>query len=159
MPNPYHDPKNGQFASKSGGLAAGLAAEHKKRTRIVFTHHDGSDLTSFKADLTKSKYDRALISGPAATAKLPDGKVVGVIQWMGEDHPQVAMGVTGHGEVAHVWVDPDYRRKGIATALYDFAKSKDLAIHHSETRTELGNLWVTHEQGRRKKTALKRGRK
>ena len=34
MPNPYHDPKNGQFTSKSGGasgLAAGLAAEQKKR--------------------------------------------------------------------------------------------------------------------------------
>ena len=35
LPNPYHDPKNGQFTSKSGGasgLAAGLEAERKKRS-------------------------------------------------------------------------------------------------------------------------------
>ena len=46
----------------------------------------------------------------------------------------------GKGEVKDVWVDPEHRRKGIATALY--RKAKQLGMVHSTHRTDSGEAWA-----------------
>lgn len=46
----------------------------------------------------------------------------------------------GAGEVNDVWVHPDYRRKGIASAMY--RKATQLGMTHSTMRTDEGEAWA-----------------
>ena len=57
------------------------------------------------------------------------GKKVGHLWW-----------VTG-GEITNISVEPEHRRKGLATAMYSKAKSIDPKIHHATERTKQGDKW------------------
>ena len=46
------------------------------------------------------------------------------------------------GEVRNVVVKDEYRRKGIATGMWNHAVKAGLNPQHSESRTYLGNLWA-----------------
>lgn len=44
--------------------------------------------------------------------------------------------------VLMVEVHPDYRRKGIATAMWEYAKAQGLNPTHELIKTEDGNVWA-----------------
>lgn len=46
------------------------------------------------------------------------------------------------GEIAEVYVKPDHRRKGIATALYAHVRDLHPGIRHSPERTIDGQMWA-----------------
>jgi ribosomal protein S18 acetylase RimI-like enzyme len=52
------------------------------------------------------------------------------------------------GEIAYIETHPDYRRHGIADAMYDYADQFVQNLHHSRERSGLGDLWVEHERDR-----------
>lgn len=82
---------------------------------------------------------------------------VGHLSWYPDntDHP-VYRGFDANpdaqpGEVKYIEVDQSFRRQGIGTALYDWAKANARPdLHHSPIRTGLGGDWVRHEEGRGK---------
>lgn len=41
-----------------------------------------------------------------------------------------------------IWVDPDYRRQGVATGMWRFAEASELHPVHADSQTELGRLWI-----------------
>ncbi|APD17115.1 hypothetical protein FDH18_gp073 [Mycobacterium phage Lukilu] len=66
----------------------------------------------------------------------PDGTELGHLTWWEPD-----------GEIAGVEVHPDYRRRGIADALLDYARSNfNPEVHHSETLTADGRAWSKQRQ-------------
>lgn len=53
----------------------------------------------------------------------------------------------GHGEIEDIETHPDYRRQGIATAMYRTAQdwsrqNGQIGLVHSSTRTHAGNEWA-----------------
>lgn len=63
--------------------------------------------------------------------------IVGFLMWDGAED----------GRIEDLYVTPDYRRKGLATKLWneatEYATNNNLATPaHSETRTLLGDLWA-----------------
>ena len=76
------------------------------------------------------------LGGHEVTASIKD-KPVGMINWAGG----------GKGQIEKIFVAPEHRRKGIATALLGesrrIAKEKDiLPPAHSERRSEAGDAWA-----------------
>lgn len=71
------------------------------------------------------------------TASHPAWGQVGQLSWY---HDQLA-----HDEkhsIAYVKTEPEHRRQGIATALYDHAKALEPALHHARTLSEDGERWA-----------------
>lgn len=73
--------------------------------------------------------------GPTAYA-VKDYDQLGYVTW----HPD--------GEVKMIDVNPDYRRHGIGTALFDFAKQHEPNLHHSPHKSDLGEAWSSYEKSR-----------
>lgn len=48
----------------------------------------------------------------------------------------------GDHKIDEVWVHPDYRRAGIATAMLGVARDSGAPVQHSEERTEKGDAWA-----------------
>jgi len=70
--------------------------------------------------------------------------IIGKLTWGMEHaygHPDIRDTVGKH-EIDEVWVHPEHRRQGIATAMHGFAKSVATEIHHSDRRTEAGDGWA-----------------
>ena len=66
---------------------------------------------------------------------LHKGKSVGFLDW----HPYLR-----EGELQHIEVDPAHRRKGLATAMWNFAKTQEGGdeLHHGRERTDEGEAWA-----------------
>ena len=45
------------------------------------------------------------------------------------------------GKIAHVHVNEDFRRKGIATKMFQLAKERNPLLHHSDRLTDDGSKW------------------
>ena len=60
---------------------------------------------------------------------LHKGKLIGFLDW----HPDLH-----EGELQHIEVAPEHRRKGVATAMWNFAKNQEDAPTHSPDRTDAG---------------------
>lgn len=74
-----------------------------------------------------------------AAHALINGEVVAELTWWTTKPDQR----TAKGAVRHVWTDPDYRRQGIATALWQYAHSLDVTKpRHSRNRTRDGKAWI-----------------
>ena len=63
------------------------------------------------------------------------GKKVGHMEWVGGVNSRTP------NELSHIEVDPKHRRKGLATAMYNFGKSKDPHLAHAGERTKEGDSW------------------
>ena len=48
----------------------------------------------------------------------------------------------GDHKIDEVWVHPDYRRAGIATAMLGVARDSGAPVRHSDERTEKGDAWA-----------------
>ena len=87
---------------------------------------------------------------PAVEARLGNSSI-GHLYWDGEGHPA---GYSGRkrkpGGIDFLWVDPNHRRKGVATAMYDFARQNDPRVRHAPQyeQTELGKQWSQWEKSR-----------
>jgi GNAT superfamily N-acetyltransferase len=98
-------------------------------------------------------FDYAYRPGPGVAAFVPGREdPIGHIDWMTDYHIDGALG-SGEippkpGEVGTVEVHPDYQRAGVATALFDHARSINPEVHHSENLSPAGRKWVDHEQSR-----------
>jgi ribosomal protein S18 acetylase RimI-like enzyme len=86
---------------------------------------------------------------PCVEARNARGNHVGFLEWHGDEMPHLP-----RGEINMVKVKPGYRRKGVATALLDFARQHDPGVHHSSGKTELGQMWADHEESRHREAAL-----
>jgi GNAT superfamily N-acetyltransferase len=77
------------------------------------------------------------------SAKEPgEGQGVGYLHWSNQG-----------GKINDIYVDPDWRRKGIATGMFDFARvMAESSPHiprprHSGARTEAGDAWSKTTKG------------
>lgn len=72
-----------------------------------------------------------------------------VVAHAGDEHVGHLVWATGHkfpfdlvnDQVNDVWVHPEHRHKGIATSLWNQAKTINPRIRHSDDRTEDGHEW------------------
>lgn len=68
-----------------------------------------------------------------------DGEVVAQLSWWTLKPDQR----TARGAVQHVWTDPNYRRRGIATKLWRYTQGLDVVRpRHSRNRTPAGKAWI-----------------
>jgi GNAT superfamily N-acetyltransferase len=67
----------------------------------------------------------------AFTATSPEGDDVGTMMI---DHT---------GEVTRIDVEPEHRRKGVATGMWNYARSQGHTIRHSDMQTEEGRAWAS----------------
>lgn len=110
--------------------AARLAMPLPLPEGITFHYHETDDT------IPDGIYDQEFES-PAVEARHNDDHV-GYLAWDYDRYPAPTM----------VNVHPDYRRHGIGTALWDFARQHEPDLQHSENLTDLGEKWVNHEQSR-----------
>jgi len=89
-------------------------------------------------------------STPKAHAYVDDrSEPVGSLSWF-RSNPEHWEGGPA-GTVNGIEVHPDYQRRGIATALWDWVKTHvEPDLQHSESRTGPGKAWVRHEKSRMK---------
>jgi GNAT superfamily N-acetyltransferase len=79
------------------------------------------------------------------TVSAHDGdRLTGYLQWIPrEDRDR-------KGEIRNIQVLPQYQRRGIGTALFDYVKNyHEPLLHHSDTVSVDGAAWSSHEQSRR----------
>lgn len=67
-----------------------------------------------------------------------DGLDVGHIRWLTKDYKRPP---GKKGEITYVFVQPEYRRRGLATELLRKARLIEPEVHHSPVRTEDGLAW------------------
>lgn len=80
-----------------------------------------------------------LIKGPRQKLELktPDGELIGSITWRkGDSYDEEP------GEVLWLHVEPEWRRKGVATKLWNRARQIDSQVKHSLTQTDQGASWA-----------------
>jgi GNAT superfamily N-acetyltransferase len=81
-------------------------------------------------------------SGKRALKAFVDGTMVGHLIWM--TRPERHWSV---GEVVSIEVEPEYRRRGIATAMLARARQDDPTVHHGPVQTEDGAAWSQKAAG------------
>lgn len=154
----------GATASATQAMRTGGASVKKHTARAVaaktggaisLSHFDPAEPRdphtgkwTFKHLLTKSGGD---YESHKIVAVDPEGEARGVLGW--SNH-----GVNA-GRVNSLWVEPDYRRQGIGTQLYEHAKVVSPDIEHSVERSDAGDAFVRsvdpHAAKRRKRESTK----
>lgn len=115
---------------------AGLRGELPKN--LSFQHHPvGSE--SFSDVITPT----VSVSTAFPTVSAHDGdKMIGYLQW-NDDHPR------RKGEIWDLRVHPDYQRRGVATALYDYTLDQiEPNLRHSDNLSDEGRAFVEAEDAR-----------
>lgn len=110
------------------------------RTAMPAPMPEGITFHHYGEDDKLPKWMRKLdidLETPAVEAR-HNGKPVGYLAWDYDRYPAPTM----------IYTHPDYRRQGIGTALWDFARQHEPDLEHSEHLTDLGEFWVNHEQSR-----------
>lgn len=110
------------------------------RTAMPAPMPEGITFHHYGEDDRLPKWMRRLdidLETPAVEAR-HNGKPVGYLAWDYDRYPAPT----------RIYTHPDYRRQGIGTALWDFARQHEPDLQHSEHLTDLGELWVQHEQSR-----------
>ena len=117
---------------------------------ITFHHHPTNDTIPTQPWPADPSHLVPRFTAPAVEAR-HNGETVGYLEWDPPLHATVVNGIQ-YGdhppEVSMIKVHKDYRRHGIGTALFDFARQHQGDLEHSDSRTELGNKWVDYEQSR-----------
>lgn len=74
-----------------------------------------------------------MVGAPGDDPHMP-GQVIGEMSWHKD------------GEIKNLTVQDTHQRRGIATTMYDIAKSatakKNVALRHSPQRTDMGEAWA-----------------
>ena len=78
----------------------------------------------------------AVLPGESGYEK--DKLLLGSIRWA----PASGRGVRSPGEIVHLRVQPEVRREGIATGLWNEAHKYDPPPRHSSKRTPRGTAWA-----------------
>jgi ribosomal protein S18 acetylase RimI-like enzyme len=129
--------------------AARLAMPAPMPEGVTFHYHPTNATIPTEPWVADPNLQVGLFSAPAVEAR-HDGRHIGHLGWdsdpddEGDPTPVVSM----------IKVHPDYRRHGIGTALWDFARRHEPDLQHSDIRTELGELWVNHERDRLARLAM-----
>lgn len=101
-----------------------------------------ADVASFdKYHLSADEEPRHIIAR-ATTKDGQPGKRIGFLSWYGGKPEYTGRNVDG-GVIAHAYVSQQFRRKGIASAMLDFARAKhpDSDIRHSSALSDDGKAW------------------
>jgi ribosomal protein S18 acetylase RimI-like enzyme len=158
VPGGYHD-ENGDWQDRSDDWfylpvdrqmhASRLAMPAPMPGGVTFHYHPTNATIPTEPWVADPNLQVGLFSAPAVEAR-HDGRHIGHLGWdsdpddEGDPTPVVSM----------IKVHPDYRRHGIGTALWDFARRHEPDLQHSDIRTELGELWVNHERNRLARLAM-----
>lgn len=65
-----------------------------------------------------------------------DGEKVGELDWYGTT-----------GVIHNIDVEPEHGRRGVATAMWEWAQSMKRPPKHSRDRTTMGDAWARHVGG------------
>lgn len=76
------------------------------------------------------------VRGNSVAYATADGRQIGYMRW------KTGMSDGSNGEIAIVYVDPAWRRKGVATQMLNTAREKDPQIHHSESLSISGRAFA-----------------
>jgi GNAT superfamily N-acetyltransferase len=87
------------------------------------------------------------LAAGVATARL-DGRTIGRLMWL-----TVPVGLQRPGCIELVEVAEQWRRRGIATALWQAAAEADPRLHHASARSRDGELWARAVGGPGSETA------
>ena len=139
-PNVHHSEIQTDAGAAWASVAQGPIAEGVPELAIApmpdqhFTTPDGVDVTLHKN--TDAGLVSDLAGGNRVTASV-DGSRIGELRWYG------ASPFRGGewGEISSVFVTPDYRMQGVATAMLGFARQVDPDVHHSDVLTPDGAAW------------------
>jgi ribosomal protein S18 acetylase RimI-like enzyme len=74
--------------------------------------------------------------GYHAVAAAHEGQIIGHLTWG-----------PGNTKIQQLWVHPQYRRHGVADALYQRSQWVEPGLRHHTDRTEAGNAWATAAGG------------
>jgi len=86
---------------------------------------------------------RFVPSRNSVTAYLPNGPAIGFLSWYTRDGESLNGNVPyTANEIQTLDVDREYRRMGVATALWEEAKRINPALHHSPLRSDRGDAWA-----------------
>jgi GNAT superfamily N-acetyltransferase len=140
-PNVHHSEIQTDAGAAWASVAQGPIAEGNVPELAIapmpdqhFTTPDGVDVTLHKN--TDAGLVSDLAGGNRVTASV-DGSRIGELRWYG------ASPFRGGewGEISSVFVTPDYRMQGVATAMLGFARQVDPDVHHSDVLTPDGAAW------------------
>ena len=155
----FHDRMLSKEPDAKGTLTPRFAMPAPMPEGITFHYHDTDDdlpvAPGGSAPFVDGVYDPAdysdepetpMFHSPAVEAR-HHGKYIGHLAW--EPHH-------GGSTVKMIDVQEPYRRHGIGTALFDFARQHEPNLEHDDpmNRTDLGNAWIKHEQSRTARKSL-----
>lgn len=119
-----------------------------RRTAMPAPNPEGMTLHYHPTDETIPEGSR--FKAPAVEARIGDDQI-GHLKWDGEGYP---VGYSGRmrkpGNIEFMWVTPEHRRSGVATAMFDFARQHDPRVRHAPAyeQTALGKQWSRWEKSR-----------
>lgn len=82
---------------------------------------------------------KSVLGNNGVEAWLNDRTLIGILDWEKSDYDGARLHRAG--EISHVQVEDRYRRRGIATRMFELAKQVEPRVHHSTTLTEDGEAW------------------
>lgn len=123
---------------------------------ITFHYHPTNDTIPTKPWPPDPDIYAPSFSAPAVEAR-HNGKTVGFLEWDPPLHSTTIDGVQ-YGdyppEISMIKVHRDYRRHGVATAMFDFARRHQGDLSHSPEKTAQGEAWADYEQSRHARLAM-----
>lgn len=123
---------------------------------ITFHYHPTDDTIPTKPWPPDPDIYAPSFSAPAVEAR-HHGQTIGFLEWDPPLHSTTIDGVQ-YGdyppEISMIKVHRDYRRHGVATAMFDFARRHQGDLNHSPEKTAQGEAWAGYEQSRTTRLAM-----
>lgn len=108
-----------------------------------YTKKDGTRVRSyFRTEFANASFADKPTPKRFVMAKALSGKTIGHIGWYTDPERR--------GEIFDVRVEPEYRRMGIATELFDAAKKDEPSLRHSEALSDDARKWIAGMKRKRR---------